>query len=233
MATKGKKTTNEMSSAEEVGQIVSRSEQFIERNKKGIVIGVILVILVVGAILGYRYGIAAPKEKKAAAELFEGEFYFQQDSFQLALKGDGKNFIGFDQIIDKYGSTKSGNLAKAYAGICNYRLGNSKEAIALLNAYKGKDNMIAPSIVGLIGDCYVAEGNVEKAITYFEKAASQAKNEVISPLYLMKAGRAYESLNRPADALKVYKEIKEKYYTSLEAQDIDKYILRAEGMIKK
>ena len=66
---------------------------------------------------------------------------------------------------------------------------------------------------------------MESAI--FEKAASQADNEVIRPVYLKKAGLAYESLNQPKDAVKAYTTIKEKYFNSLEAADIDKYIARA------
>ena len=39
----------------------------------------------------------------------------KKDSMNLALNGDG-NIYGFLKIIDKYGSTNAGNLAKFYAG---------------------------------------------------------------------------------------------------------------------
>lgn len=69
--------------------------------------------------------------------------------------------------------------------------------------------MISPAITGLIGDCYVNMGNVKEGISYFEKAAKQASNEVISPTYLKKAGIAYESLKQYGDAVKAYTTIKE------------------------
>ena len=50
------------------------------------------------------------------------------------------------------------------------------------------------------------------------------ENAVISPIYLKKAGLAYESLKKPEDALKMYTEIKEKYPKSAQASDIDKNI---------
>ena len=50
--------------------------------------------------------------------------------------------------------------------------------------------------------------------------------------YLKKAGIAYESLNQYSDAVKAYTTIKEKYYNSLEASDIDKYISRASAQVK-
>ena len=79
----------------------------------------------------------------------------------------------------------------------------------------------------MIGDCYVNMGNIKEGISYFEKAAKKADNEVISPVYLKKAGIAYENQKQYSDAVKVYTTIKEKYFNSMEAADIDKYIARA------
>lgn len=229
MATQEKGTNTEL----EVGEIVSRSEQFIEKNQKNIIYGVIGIALVIAAILGVRHGYLIPRENKAAAAIFKGEQYFARDSFALALHGNGADYVGFEGIINQYGSTKSGNLAKAYAGICYFKLGDTQKAINLLKEFKGRDYMISPAITGLIGDCYVNNGNVKEGISYFEKAAKKADNEVVSPVYLKKAGIAYESLNQHADAVKAYTTIKEQYYNSTEASDIDKYIARAEVLAKK
>lgn len=223
MATKGKDTDKEL----EVEEIVSRSEQFIENNSKKIVYGILAIALVVAAVLGIKHGYLIPKEKKAAAALFKGEQYFARDSFALALNGNGADYEGFEAIIDQYGGTDAGNLAKAYAGICYFNLGETEKALDMLKSFSGKDEMISPAVTGLIGDCYVNMGDLKKGISYFEKAAKQADNEVISPVYLKKAGIAYENLNQYKEAVKAYTAIKDKYYTSVEAADIDKYITRA------
>lgn len=164
--------------------------------------------------------------------MFKGEQYFAKDSFALALNGNGADFAGFEGIIDQYGHTDAGNLAKAYAGICYFKMGDTQKALDMLKSFSGGDNMISPAITGLIGDCYVNMGNTKEGISYFEKAAKQADNEVISPVYLKKAGVAYESLQQYPDAVKAYTTIKEKYFTSMEAGDIDKYITRASAMNK-
>lgn len=228
MATKGKETNAEL----EVEEIVSKSEQFIENHSKKIIYGIIAVAIVVGAVLGIKHGYLIPQEKKAAAAMFKGEQYFARDSFALALNGNGADYEGFEAIIDQYGSTEAGNLAKAYAGICYFKMGDTEKSLKLLKSYSGSDNMISPAITGLIGDCYVNMGNTQEGISYFEKAAKQADNEVVSPVYLKKAGIAYESLKQYKDAVKVYTTIKEKYYTSMEAADIDKYITRASTFVK-
>lgn len=228
MATKGKDTNKEL----EVEEIVSRSEQFIENNSKKIIYGIIAIALVVAAVLGIKHGYLIPQEKKASAALFKGEQYFARDSFALALNGNGADYEGFEGIIDQYGSTDAGNLAKAYAGICYYKMGDTQKALDMLKSFSASDNMVSPAITGLIGDCYVNMGDVKQGISYFEKAAKQADNEVISPVYLKKAGIAYESLNQYKDAVKAYTTIKDKYYTSMEAGDIDKYITRASAQTK-
>ena len=102
----------------------------------------------------------------------------------------------------------------------------------MLKSFSGGDKMISPAVTGLIGDCYVNMGNIKEGISYFEKAAKQADNEVVSPAYLKKAGIAYENLKQYGDAVKAYTAIKEKYYNSMEASDIDKYITRASALNK-
>ena len=223
MTTKEKGNHNEL----EVEQVVSKIEQFVETNSKKIVYGIIAIVVVVGAFLGMRYGYFNPKEEKANAAMFRGEQYFAQDSFALALNGNGTDFEGFEAIIKNYSGTDAANLAKAYAGVCYFQLGENEKALETLKSFNGKDNMISPAITGLIGDCYVNMGNVKEGIKYFEKAAKEANNEVISPAYLLKAGKAYESLNEYDNAVKAYKSIKENYNTSVEAATIDKYIDRA------
>ncbi len=225
MATKKKETV-------EVEELVSKSELFIENNSKKIMLGILALAVIVGAFFGYRHGYLIPLQKKASVALFKGEQYFAKDSFQLALNGNGADYEGFEAIIDQYGNTKPGNLAKAYAGICYAKLGQYDQALENLKSFDASDDMISPAIIGLIGDCYVNMDNAKEGVTYFEKAANAADNEVISPIYLKKAGIAYESMQQYNDAVKVYTQIKEKYFNSMEAADIDKYIARATALAK-
>lgn len=228
MATKKKDTEKEL----EVEVIVSKSEQFIENNSKKIIYGIVALAVVVAAVLGVKHGYLMPKEEKASVALFKGEQYFAKDSFNLALNGNGADYPGFISIINEYGSTDAGNLAKAYAGICYYNMGDYEKAIANLKAFSGSDDMISPAIMGKIGDCYVNMDKVKEGISYFEKAAKAADNNVLSPAYLKKAGIAYESLKQYDDAIKAYQTIKDKYLNSIEASDIEKYITRAQALNK-
>ena len=109
---------------DEVNEALSRTEQIVEKYQKQIMFSVLAVIIVITAIIALRQYYFLPKEHRAQAELFRGEFYFQENDFRTALDGNGGDFIGFEAIIHANGSTKAGNLAKAYAGISYMRLGD-------------------------------------------------------------------------------------------------------------
>ncbi len=63
----------------------------------------------------------------------------------------------------------------------------------------------------------------DKAVKEFE-AAAKSENGIIAPIALKKAGIAYLSLDNKKAAKQAFQTIKDKYATSAEAQDIDKYI---------
>jgi tetratricopeptide (TPR) repeat protein len=215
-----------------VGEIFSKSERFIETYKNHILIGIAAIIVLVVAILGVRQYYFLPKEAEAQEAIFPGENFLAGQQWDLALNGDSATYIGFLGVIDEYGFTKTGKLAKAYAGICYYHLGKYDEALDYLKGYSAGDKLIDPVVTGLIGDCYVNTNKAETGVKYFREAASKAESKYISPVYLKKAGLAYESLSDFKNAVEVYNIIKSKYASSLEAADIDKYIDRASTQIK-
>ncbi len=210
---------------ENVEHALTTSEAFIEKYQKQILYIVGGIVLVVIVILAFRNFYLKPREIDAENEMFKAQTYFNTDSFKIALEGKANEFIGFKEIVSEYGVTASGNLATAYTGICYYKLGQYDNAIKYLSQFDGKDEYFSTSVIGLKGDCYVELGETKKAIGYFEDAAAK-NNEVLSPVYLKKAGLAYESLNEPDKALKAYNKIKEEFSKSAEASDIDKYIAR-------
>jgi len=211
-----------------VEEALSKTEKFIESNQKilTIVIGAIVVVVLI--FFGFKRFYMAPREQEAKEQMYMAESYFEMDSLQLALNGDGM-YPGFLDIIDDYGMTKGANLSKYYAGVCYLRLGNFDEAIDYLQSFKGKDHILGPMAKGAIGDAYMELNQTAKAAEYYLAAAELKENEFTSPIFLMKAGWSYELLKDSKKALEVYERIKYDYPTSTEARDIDKYIARVKG----
>ena len=190
--------------------------------------GLLAIVIIVSAIIGVRHFYVLPRENKAQAEMYKGVFYFEKDSFQLALQGNGADFIGFKAIADEYSSTKAGNLAAAYSGLSLYNLGKYDEAITYLKNFDADEEFISPAIIGTIGDCYVNMDKYEEGVGYFERAAKKADNDMLSPIYLKKAATVYEKLGNKKKALEMYQKIKDSYPKSMSNQDIEKYIVRDE-----
>lgn len=222
------KTKNEVpegNKLESVENALSRTEQYIEENQKSLTIIVIAVAVIIAVYLGYKKFYLAPAEKNAQEEMFMAEKYFELDSFQLALDGDG-SYLGFLDIINEYGVTKSANLSHYYAGVSYLRLGQYEDAIKHLKKFDSNDILVSTIALGAIGDAYVELGELDEAVSFFVKAAERKKNEFTSPIYLKKAGLVYENIGDLNKALDVYEKIEKLYPKSEEASDIQKYIAK-------
>jgi len=225
-----KKTTRAEENIQAVEEALGKTEQFIEDNQKPILIVVGIAVIIILAYFGFQRFYLAPKEKSAQEQIFMAEYYFEVDSLDLALFGDGSN-PGFLDIIDNYKFTKTADLAHYYVGTIYKEKGDFQTAIDFLEGFDGDDEIIAPMSLGSIGDCYMELDNADAAITYYLKAAEVSDNEFTSPVFLMKAGWTYEVLKDYSDAVRIYKRIKEEFPKSNEAREMDKYIARAEGYL--
>jgi tetratricopeptide (TPR) repeat protein len=222
-----KKNVGQPDNLQELESALTKTERFIEENQKPITYAVIAVIVVVTALLGINRFYLQPRQQEAQSQMFMAENYFERDSFNLAINGDG-NYLGFLDIIDDYGMTKAANLAKYYTGISYLHLGQYEEALDYLNSFKSKDLLLGPISEGAKGDARLELGDTSAALRHYRKAYSMNENELTSPVYMLKAAKVHESLGNLEDALALYREIKEKYPESTEGQDVDKYIARVQ-----
>ena len=210
-----------------VDEALSTSEAFLIKYKNVLLGAVAALVIVVCCYLGYKHFISEPKEAKASEALFRGEQYFGAESYELALNGDSLGYAGFLKIADEFSGTAAGNLANAYAGLCYAQLGKYEDAIKYLDKFSGDDLLVAPSVMGALGNCYAQTGQLDKAAATLIKAANRANSLSLSPIYLIQAGQIFEKQGKNAEAVEAYKQVKNKYGNSYQAMDIDKYIERA------
>ncbi len=220
------KKTQQHDNLQDIESALTKTEQFIEDHQNKIFIVVGAIVLIVVGYLGITRLYVGPREQEAQAQMFMAENYFEKDSFNLALNGDG-NYLGFLDIIDEYGITKQAKLARYYAGLSYLHLGQFNEAVDYLSRFKTRDVLLGPAAQGAIGDAYLELGERDQALKQYEKAASMSENDLTTPVYLMKAGTLLESMDQPEKALVHYEQIKSKYAETNEGRMIDKYIARA------
>ena len=227
MAKKGNKTDDQFAQIEET---LTKTEQFIEDNQKNLIRGVGIIIGLIAVVIGYQNLYLAPMEKEAQAEMYMAELYFQKDSFNLALNGDGQ-YLGFVDISDEYSSTKAGKLANYYAGLSYLNLDDFESAIEYLEDFSSDDIILSSLALGCIGDAYMELSDTDNALSYYEDASSYSDNEFTTPRYMIKQAMIHESNGDFEDALDLYKEIEKNYKTSREGNGIEKYISRAENSL--
>ena len=220
-----KKKSNQDDNLQELESALTKTEQFIEDNQMRITYAVGVIVVLVAVFLAFNKFYLQPKEEEALSQMFMAENYFEKDSFNLAINGDG-NYLGFLDIIDDYGVTKSANRAKYYTGISYLRMGQYEDAIDYLKKFKTNDLLLAPVKAGAIGDAMLELGNNDDALKQYKKAYSETDNELTTPIYKMKAARLLESMDKLEEALKLYEEIKKDYPESAEGTTVDRYIAR-------
>jgi tetratricopeptide (TPR) repeat protein len=216
---------------QDIESALTRTEQFIEDNQKLIIYVIGAIVTVVVVYLGMSKFIIQPRQKDAQSQMFMAESYFEKDSFNLALNGDG-NYIGFLDIIDDYGMTKSAKLASYYAGISYLRLGEYENAIRYLGRFKTKDILLGPVKEGSMGDAYLQLGDQDKALRQYTRAADISDNEFTTPIYLMKAANLLEMQGNFPEALEMYKRIKTTYPETTEGRNVEIYIARVSALMK-
>ncbi len=217
-------------------ETASKSEKWIEKNSKLLFGGLIAVLAIILGYGAFNKYIQEPKEIEAADELAYSKTYFDQaqatevvsDSlYNLALNGaDGK--YGLLDIIDNYGGTNAGNLAKYMAGISYLKMRDYENAISQLSDFSTDDQILGALALGNIGDAFAEINQLEEALEYYEKAANFDNNEFTSPIYLMKAGRTAMDLKEFKQAEALFTRIKDQYGKSDEAKEIGGFIQSAQ-----
>lgn len=234
--------TNNSAQPLDIEVALTKSEKFINTYKKPLIFGFVAIIVIVLAWFGgHRW--LTNRENAAQAQLALGGQYFVTGQYDLALKGDTANtgkdaFKGFETIAKEYSFTDAANVAHLYAGICYYQKGEVKKAIEHLEAFSPKDDTtVSANGIAALANCYATDGQLDKAVDTFKKAAKQADNAALSPIFLMQAAQILENQKKKSEAHDIYVDIKNNYPTSQYSNvsdnngvvigaEIDKYIER-------
>jgi len=211
-----------------ITETLSKTEDFVNKNKKSLSIIGGAIALAVGGYLFYQYSYVAGKEKETEAQMFRAEEYFRKDSVKQAINGDG-NFPGFEEIISNDGVSPSANLAHYYLGMSFLKNKEYDKAIDELKSYNAKDVVTSAVTLGAIGDAYMELNNVDEAISYYKKASKENENNFTTPIFLMKLAGAFEMKNEYKEAADIYRRLKKDFASTSEGQQAEKYLARAEA----
>ncbi len=167
--------------------------------------------------------------EKAGLELARVMNIYDSGSYLEAVNGKpGTNLFGLKKIVEEYGSTENGEIAKIYLANSYSFLGKYEEAYNYYKAYNGDIDMYKAASLAGQGDYFALKNDYAKAADYFEKAAHINKLVAMDPEYLLKAGINYLLAGNKAKAKEVLSNIKSDYKTSSVSIQADKYLAQAE-----
>lgn len=207
----------------------TQGENFFEKNSKMVVVAIVVIFALAAAIFGYKKVIVEPRMTKAQEMLFEAQYQFESQNadFALALNGD-ENTPGFAQVVEQYGNTPAGNLARMYAAACSLRLGEFDQAQSYINSFKNvkgvPGEIINAMAAGIKGDIAVEKGDNAAAAKLFEQAAKVSENDFTTPMYLRKAALVYTAMGNEAKAAELMKKINDEYPASYDAREAMKLV---------
>ena len=215
-------------SAPAMEETLNKHEALILKYKNAIIGAIVALVVIVAGVSLYKNYVSGPAEAKASTALGKAQQLFMEQKYEQALNGDSTGVAGLLSIASEYSSTDAGNLANLYAGLCYANLEKWQEAAQFIEKFDGADDqMISPAAMGALGNVYAHLDQLDKAVSTLANAAEKADNNSLSPTFLIQAGQILESQNKKAEALKLYQQVKEKYFQSMQYQMIDEYIERA------
>lgn len=205
--------------------LIDNLRVFWAKNGKKLALVLGAIVVVIGGYFLYQEYVQKPKVQEALDKSFKAEHYFQVDSIGLALNGDGVN-PGFIKIAEKYSGTPSGKLAKFYAGVCYIKLNQNQQAVKYLKDFSTSSKPIQQRAYKLLGDAYGDLGKNEDALKYYKKAAREFEDDKAASADALfnAAYLAQRVLNKPDEAIALYKELKLKFPRNEQGYQVDKYL---------
>lgn len=217
-------------SEKKVGQVetnnaINLPDNLWKRYQKPIISALAGLVVLAGGWYLYKQYVVKPKEEKAQAAIWKAEEYYRMDSLKPALNGDGAN-KGFLYIIKTYPGTKTANLAKFYAGICYLKMDDADNAIKYLKDFDTDSKLIQMIAWGRLADAYSVKNQTDKAIEFYKKASRHFPDDADNASEFLFRAAALTEAKDPKAAVKLYKELKEKFPGTEKGFTVDKYIYR-------
>ncbi len=205
---------------------VAKITSFYEDNKRTLGIILVALVVVVAGTLIYARNQAANNEKATTALGKVLEFY-DTNQLQLAIDGSAeRGIVGLKSIVDNYGSTDAGNLARFYLADAYFQLRKYDEALEQFDKFSGSEQLVSVSRLTGMAGCYEAKGEYEKAAEHYEKAATKYPKDVDAAGNLNHAADNYARAGKKDRALDIYKKLKKEYPTTQFGRDADRGIAR-------
>lgn len=200
-----------------------KAVDFFEKNKKHIYTALtILVVGIAGIILLVNKRTA--NNELAAVEIEKIKPVYAANNFKQAIEGDSLGISkGLLFIVNEYGSTENGELAKFMLANSFYALRDFDNAEKYYKDYSGSNKLLNVSVLAGLAGVYEAKGNYSEAAKQFLKASVADKENPFNDQYLFYAARSFYKAGDFKASKELFDELKKDYPKSKYIAESDRY----------
>ncbi|MGB2960014.1 MAG: tetratricopeptide repeat protein [Bacteroidota bacterium] len=197
---------------------------FYEKHKRQISIGITAIVVVaIVALIYFRN--RADSNERAMAQMAAVYAFFDNGQYQIAVDGaPERNIAGLRSIVDNYGGSDGGELARFYLANAYYNLDSTELALGCFEDFSPGNRFLAVSRYSGIAACHEALGNHLAAAEYFERAASIDAEGVNVAENLHHAARNYAESGEKEKAVELYLRLKKNHPTTRFGREADRFI---------
>ncbi|NGP76602.1 tetratricopeptide repeat protein [Balneolaceae bacterium YR4-1] len=219
-----KKLTQEELEQDPLLQSYAKVQSFYLQNKNTIIWAGVAVILLIALSFGYYY-YSQQQETRAQELMGMAETYYLNGNYESALMGSEEDFtVGFEQIINNYSGTDAANLARYYAAVCEYKLGNTEQALNYINSYEFPDGIMGVAPLSFKGVLLTEVGNHEEAAQTYVEAAELDLNESTTPYNYLEAANAFQDAGDMEQAREYAQRIVDEYPNSAQVAEAQRLL---------
>lgn len=192
-----------------------RAQMFFEEHRTPILGALVGLVVLVAAVLGWRYW-QAQRSAEGQQALGAAISLYESGNYRQALDGT-ETVSGLLELADRYGSTPTGEQARFLAANAHFQLGEMDEALALFEAYDGDGLLEASAIAGQAA-VYESRGDHARAAALYLNAARAFESPASSPRYYLDAARAFAAAGDAEAAQEALQTVADEYAETPEAQ---------------
>ncbi len=224
MIGKKKKITKKELQEDKLVTTFYKSQEFIDENKQKFILAIGALAVIILAVVWYSNK-QTEDNLLASAQLFQIIPIYEQGQYQKAIDGEpGTQLVGLKNIVENYGNTNNGELAKIYLAHSYYALGEYENALQYYSDYSGDSELHKSTALAGMAASYEMMGKYSDAAENYEKAAKLIKIDSQSADFLINAGINYIKSGDKSSAKNVLEIVKNDYKTTTAAREVEKYL---------
>lgn len=201
-------------------EVAEATAHWSAEHRTKVIAGAVIALVLVGSALGAWY-VLNQEDEKASAELSQAVRTLDTQlrppgtppdpefpSFDSAKARATEAQKQFQPIVDKYGHTRSGEIARYFLGLTSSQLGDNAAAERDLKAVSNsRDKDLAGLAKFALASVYRNANRNQEAIDLYNQLIQKPSTTVSKSMAQLALGDTYESEQKAAEAKQIYQQI--------------------------